>query len=223
MKTYVPASQLAAVNAWDMSSLSYQDTGQRCDRFLADGGLKPGDALPIGRFDWEIHPAPGHDPDAVMLFEPEHRVLVTADALWNDGFGVVFPELVGTSAFEEVSATLERIRGLQPRLVVPGHGALLQDVEDALQRAHMRLSRMREQPDRHARHALKVLLKFHLMEVGQLSVGALRSWSREARLLRSLHERWADAVDFDLWIEQALTDLALAGAIKREIDVWIDA
>jgi hypothetical protein len=33
-------------------------------------------------------------------------VLISADALWENGFGVVFPELEGDDAFAIVAATL---------------------------------------------------------------------------------------------------------------------
>jgi glyoxylase-like metal-dependent hydrolase (beta-lactamase superfamily II) len=35
--------------------------------------------------------APGHDPDSVMLLDRHHGVLIYADALRENGFGVVFP------------------------------------------------------------------------------------------------------------------------------------
>jgi glyoxylase-like metal-dependent hydrolase (beta-lactamase superfamily II) len=45
----------------------------------------------------------GHDPHSVILFEPVSRVLISADALWERGFGVIFPELEGVEAFDEVA------------------------------------------------------------------------------------------------------------------------
>ena len=49
----------------------------------------------------------GHDTHSVILFEPVSRTLVSADALWERGFGVVFPELDGDDAFAEVADTLD--------------------------------------------------------------------------------------------------------------------
>ena len=34
----------------------------------------------------------GHDPHSVILFEPQDRILISADALWEAGFGVIFPD-----------------------------------------------------------------------------------------------------------------------------------
>jgi len=30
-----------------------------------------------------------------MLFEPDRRILISADALWQNGFGAIFPEIEG--------------------------------------------------------------------------------------------------------------------------------
>ena len=62
--------------------------------------------------------APGHDTHSVILFEPVGRLLVSADALWERGFGVVFPELDGEAGFDEVAQTLDVMEALQPLLVI---------------------------------------------------------------------------------------------------------
>ena len=52
--------------------------------------------------------APGHDPHAVMFFAPGDGILISGDALWEDGFGVVFPALFGDlRAFAQTRSTLE--------------------------------------------------------------------------------------------------------------------
>jgi glyoxylase-like metal-dependent hydrolase (beta-lactamase superfamily II) len=76
--------------------------------------LQPGTELQLGDGSWQVHAAPGHDPHSVILFEPASRTLVSADALWERGFGVVFPELDGDNAFDEVSATLDLIEACSP-------------------------------------------------------------------------------------------------------------
>ena len=58
--------------------------------------------LRAGGRDWEVLEAPGHDPDSVMLFDRAAGVLLSADALWEHGFGVVFPEMDGEPGFEDV-------------------------------------------------------------------------------------------------------------------------
>jgi hypothetical protein len=40
-----------------------------------------------------VHCAPGHHPYSYILFCEKHGILLSADALWEKGFGVIFPAL----------------------------------------------------------------------------------------------------------------------------------
>ena len=113
----VPASMLDSVRRWDNERLTFQDFRQHCERFPAHDGLAPGDSLVLGGLRWQAHGAPGHDPDSLVLHCPEARLLISADALWENGFGVIFPELTGASGFAEQAAVLELIATLPVALV----------------------------------------------------------------------------------------------------------
>jgi glyoxylase-like metal-dependent hydrolase (beta-lactamase superfamily II) len=90
--------------------------------------------------------------------------LISADALWNNGFGVVFQELEGIEAFDEVAATLDLIERLSPLRVVPGHGIVFVDVDEALARARSHLAMFVRDPIRHATYGAKVLIKHKLLD-----------------------------------------------------------
>ena len=159
----IAPEQWQAVAQWDEEALSYSPTAQCCERFTADHVVAPGDLIRVGGRSWQAHAAPGHDPHSLILFEPESRTAITADALWQRGFGVVFPELEGEQAFDQVAEVLDLIESLDARVAIPGHGAPFADVPAALQVARQRLAGFRADPERHARHAMKALLKFHLL------------------------------------------------------------
>jgi glyoxylase-like metal-dependent hydrolase (beta-lactamase superfamily II) len=185
----VPPGQWAAVQAWDAVALSYEPTGQRCERFTADAALHPGEVLRIGRQQWQALAAPGHDPHSLVLFNAEHGVVITADALWERGFGVVFPELEGEQAFDEVAQALDLIESLDARWAIPGHGAPFADIPGALQQARQRLAAYRADPVRHARYAVKALLAYHLMEEQQQTLPALQQWFAGVSLYPLIWER----------------------------------
>jgi len=84
---HIPPGQARFVEAWNPDALSYTPTGQQCPPFKAHALLQPGQDIQLGAHRWHIHAAPGHDPHSVVLFEPQARVLVSADALWHNGFG----------------------------------------------------------------------------------------------------------------------------------------
>lgn len=219
LRTEVPPGEAAAVAQWNDEALSFRATGQQCARFRVHGVLEPDSRRMLGRHTWEIHAAPGHDPHSVVLFEPQTRTLISADALWENGFGVVFPELVGEPSFEEVASTLDLIEKLKPRTVIPGHGSVFEDCVAAIDRARRRLDGLASNPKKHARHAFKVLVKFKLLEAQSLSTDEWLSWRDETPYLRTIHARFFPDSDFAALGDEMLQDLISSGAARRTGEV----
>lgn len=216
----VPPGHADAVQRWDEDQLTYRLTGQRIEPFRHQSVLAPGEVLVAGGRRWEALAAPGHDPHMLMLFDRAGGVLISADALWENGFGLVFPELQGEPGFDDVAQVLDLIAGLPVRVVIPGHGRPFADVGEALQRARVRLQGLRDDPARHARHALKVMLKYHLMEERQQALGDLLDWALSAPLFGHLwrHHRPAGLADIRAWADQAVRELAASGALTLRAD-----
>ena len=161
--------------------------------------------------------APGHDPFSLMLFDAANGVLISADALWENGFGVVFPEIDGEPGFDDVAATLEVIERLPVRVVIPGHGAPFSDVSAALARARTRLEGFERQPERHARHAVKVMIKYHVMEERRIAHDALLQWAAQTPFLLAAWQRFAaPGVAAAAWCAGFVDELVAHGALARE-------
>ncbi|NKE68160.1 MBL fold metallo-hydrolase [Ramlibacter sp. RBP-2] len=210
--TCIPPGLAGRVHDWDPVALTYEPTGQHCPRFRMDRLLEPGTELALGDRAWQVHGAPGHDQHSVVLFEPQRRILISADALWSNGFGVVFQELEGEQAFEEVGATLDLIEALQPRLVIPGHGGLFTDVTAALEAARRRLRAFRDDPVRHAGHAAKVLLKFKLLELQRVRYADLERWALGTVYFPLILERHFPGQEPAAWFRGLVDDLIAAKA-----------
>ena len=189
IEAWIPAASMAAVSRWDEDALSYRLTDQPCPRFVADRALMPGDCIELGEARWEIHAAPGHDMDAVMLFEPQTRTLIAGDALWEERLAIIFPELVGEDGFGPTRATLSLIERLAPRAVLPGHGRPFSDVARALAASRERVAAFERHPERHAHHAARALLMFHLLEVRQCAFDELVAWMLHTPIYRTVVAR----------------------------------
>ncbi|MFN3565701.1 MAG: MBL fold metallo-hydrolase [Burkholderiaceae bacterium] len=215
----IPPGMAAAVVAWDEDALSFAATGQACEPFAFDALLTPGERVRLGGDDWEIIAAPGHDPHSVMLWSEAHRILISADVLWQHGFGAIFPEIEGASGFAEQRAMLDAIAELQPRLVIPGHGSPFTDVRDAIGRARARLAALAENPERNARHVARVLIKFHLLQVRSIGRGALLAHFAGTRYFRLIHERYFADQPFESIVARALQELAAVRAAEAVDDI----
>lgn len=216
MPISVAPGMLPVVQAWDQQRLTHDRSGQRCARFLADDELCAAEPLRAGGRLWEVILAPGHDPDSVMLFDRVHGVLISADALWENGFGVVFPEVEGEPGFDDVGAVLDLIAALPVRVVIPGHGAPFTDVAGALERARSRLAGFKADPARHARHALRVLVKYHMMEEQKQPLEALRDWAAAAPLLQALWGRYGRPAGAAVreWAARLIDEMVAGGVLN---------
>lgn len=180
--TLVPFESLPHVQAWDEDKLTFGNTGQRCERFLASHALVPGETVRLGHRNWEIHAAPGHDALAVLLFEPAEGLLIAGDAMWENGVGVIFPQIDGSQGrsrshqgsswpapqepeadctsglsdwFDPFVETLALIEQLAPRVVIPGHGAPFSRESGAMDAAFAAArQRIKYFKDHPAQHAL---------------------------------------------------------------------
>ena len=210
----VPAGELPGAGAWEQADSAVAQAGQQAEPFRADAGYAAGDTLWLGGLPWQAHAAGGHDDHALMLFQPEARVLISGDALWEHGFGVLFPEIDGGDGFAAQRQTLLRIEQLAPRLVIPGHGPVFAQPGAALERAHTRLDVFEGDPQRHAAHALRVLLKFHVMELAAPPAREeLALWfERTAMVQRAVRRFWSGQSEAAVF-EQTLDALARVGAL----------
>src|SRR6266702_2024231 len=184
-RTAIPVSEADAVRAWDETRLTFRATGQTCERFTFTETIAPGARLRLGALDWQVLGAPGHDPHSLMLYCADECILISADALWENGFGVIFPELEGESGFAEEQAVLEAIAKLEVRLVIPGHGSPFTNVEQALERAFSRVAWLRADPARNAKNALKVLIVFKLLEVRAMRFDTVLQMLDDASVMRA--------------------------------------
>jgi glyoxylase-like metal-dependent hydrolase (beta-lactamase superfamily II) len=220
-RTLIPEADARAVRDWDEAALTYVATGQQCPRFGFDGTIAAGDSLLLGDLEWQVLGASGHDPHSVILYCPAERLLISADALWENGFGVIFPELEGESGFAEARATLEQIAGLDVRLVIPGHGAPFAGIAGALERAFRRLDYLAADPARNAQNGIKVLVKFRLLERRRVALAELRQWMREVPLLAASNRNHLQ-MDPDALADWTAAQLVKAGAAALDDGMLVD-
>jgi glyoxylase-like metal-dependent hydrolase (beta-lactamase superfamily II) len=215
-RTAIPPGEAPLVTQWDENRLSFLATGQVCPKFGFTELLQPGSEHLLGDRPWQVHGAPGHDPHSIILFDPLSRTLISADALWENGFGVAFPELVGEPSFEDIASTLDRIEALAPLQVIPGHGRVFSDVDSALATARRRLESLQRDPLKHALHALKVLMKFKLLEVQSIALRDWADWLLNASYFSVIQSRFFANTKLDQLADEVLGELIASGAAERD-------
>lgn len=208
----IPPGHADAVQRWDDAALGFAACGQACDRFNFDAVVRPGEHLMMGGADWQAVASPGHDPHSIVLWNADDRTLISADALWENGFGAIFPEVEGESGFAEQRAILELIGEMNPQRVIPGHGAPFTEVDQALARAFARLDALEASPERNARSVIKTLLKFHLLIVRHVALEELFQRCSGWHYARIVNERYF-RLPFPEFIARSVEELVAGGAL----------
>ncbi len=161
----VPAGLHATIADWDEDALLLSPLGQQSARFQHDSLLGAGTEIEMGGLNWQALAVPGHDMEALAYYNPEQRILISGDALWENGFGVIFPELLGEAdGLTHAQATLEMLSRLPIDIVIPGHGRPFGEVDLAFERAFRRVNQFRNNIEQLAWHAIKVIVSFAMLE-----------------------------------------------------------
>ena len=217
--TGIPEGEAPLIDRWDEQALILSIADQRAERFRYDETFADGAVLEMGEFDWQVIAAPGHDTHAVIFYSPELRVLISGDALWENGFGAVFPQLCGRdTALREARETLEGIARLGVDVVIPGHGRPFANVDSALERALWRVESYEEDISRLARHCVKVAFSFALLEKRSMRVAEIPGYVGRVPILADINRRYFRMTEAD-FAEWLIGDLERAGAVSRQNSV----
>ena len=211
----VPAGEAPLVAAWDQRQLLLDYAGQRAERFVATETLQPGSTQVWGDLEWRLLAAPGHDMGALVFYNDEHRILISGDALWQHGYGFVMPPDIDPGALPATRATLDLIAGLDVCCVIPGHGEPFDDVGGALERAYRRTEVFEADPPRLARHALKVVLVFALLDHERMPLAGMPDYVERVAMFREFNARYYKLPPATL-AEAIVAELERAGAVRRE-------
>jgi glyoxylase-like metal-dependent hydrolase (beta-lactamase superfamily II) len=209
----IPAGIEEHIADWDEEALLLGPAAQRGDRFRHDGVVRAGEEFEMGGLVWRALAVPGHDMQALAFHCPREGLLISGDALWQDGFGIVFGELLGhTGALAATRATLERLAGLEVATVVPGHGAPFTDYDAALDRAFRRLAAFEQDPARVGRNAVKACFTFNLLDLRRLPLADLPDYLQRVPLFRDVGTRVL-GMEPEALADWLLAELLRAGAV----------
>jgi len=215
----VPEAEAPLVERWDGKALLYDYCDQQIERFTVDHVLPPNTTHVWGDLEWRALAAPGHDMGALVFYNAEHRILVTGDALWENGFGFVMPPEIDPAALPATRATIDMIAGLDVRVVIPGHGEPFTGVAAALDRALRRVAAFEADSLRVARHALKVNLMFSLLDKQRMPLAEMQDYIARVGLYRDFNARFFGLPPAKL-AELLVGELERVGAARRD-DGWL--
>jgi glyoxylase-like metal-dependent hydrolase (beta-lactamase superfamily II) len=217
----VPAGLHARIAEWDENALLLSPLGQQAARFQHDDLLYAGELIEMGNLVWQMLAVPGHDMEALAFYNAERRILISGDALWENGFGVVFPELLGEAdGLAATRATLEMLARLPIDIVIPGHGSPFAGIDAAFARAFQRLERFSANIEQMAWNAIKVVVSFAAMERQQIPAAAFGGFVLKLPFAVDLNQRYL-GLDAEVFIARIQHDLLRVNALRRVDDGFV--
>ena len=219
-RTTIPAGEVKHLRPWTEQSCGAQMMDHYVEPFEFDDTIAPGDHFEAGGLDWVAYAAPGHDMDALMFHCDEAGVLITGDALWHikhGGMGLVWPDVdaaTGRNAFIDAALqTMGQIEKLNPRIVIPGHGAPFDEVQLSIDGVRSRLNAFADNPEKNARHVVKALLVFALLDKGHMRLTGLPDYLAGVPVYRDLNAKFLRMAAGDL-ATRVVDELTAAGAMS---------
>jgi glyoxylase-like metal-dependent hydrolase (beta-lactamase superfamily II) len=210
-----PAPEAPLIRNWDEKGLWLSYADQSAERFTVDAELHPDTTHTWGDLEWRMLAAPGHAMGALVFYNPEHRILISGDALWQNGYGLIMPPSLDPDALPSTRDTLDLIAGLDVRVVIPGHGEVFTDVGAALERAYARTEAFEADETRVARHALKVLLTFSLLHRRRMALSYVPHYLATVGFYRDVNAAVLH-MDPNLLAQRLVDELTRAGAVRVE-------
>ena len=182
----------------------------------SDHLIRADDDISMGDLNWQALAVPGHDMEALAFYNPERRILISGDALWESGFGVIFSEILGEADGIAVTrATLEMLSRLPIDIVIPGHGSPFAGVDAAFERAFRRVDSFAADIDKLAWHAIKVVISFAMLERGRLPAKDFPAFVLGLPFAISINNRYLNLPE-DRLVARIENELLLVNALRRE-------
>ncbi len=176
----------AALDRVDPGCCLAQYLDQPVPPYSIDRALVDGERVRLGEREWQVLEIPGHTPGHLAFWEPADRLLAVGDALSSYDVGWVNVMHHGGAGIDDSLASLRRLRELDARVVLPGHGPLLTEAAGGIDKAIARMERQRADLDAAVGYGARRILAFALMIRGGIRVDALgdylaeREWARDA-------------------------------------------
>ena len=213
----VPVDEQPALVNWDAPEqfLSYAD--QEAERFAWDDVIEPGQEVLLGGESWQAIATPGHDMGSLVFYSPKLRILISADALWENSSGFVPPQAIDPKPLAAQRATFARLRELDVALVIPGHGPMFTDYSGALKRASEKLELFATDDMRVAKNVVKGMFIYSMMWRGGMPVAELPAYVARIGVHRDYNAQFFRMSD-EAFADWLLGEAVRAGKVRVDVD-----
>lgn len=147
----------------------FEQLSQDADVAPADLIYSDGDTIHLSGMPFEVHSLPGHAPDSIGFYQPDTRVLICADALWENDISMLHTAVHGIGIIDDAEMAVRKIMEIDPLITIPGHGGLIKDVQQSGEQALRRIERFRQDPGHQAWHITRRFVMYGILTYQPIS------------------------------------------------------
>jgi glyoxylase-like metal-dependent hydrolase (beta-lactamase superfamily II) len=151
------------IDTRDDWSTWYRYYDQPTDFFTCGKGLEAGDILELGPHAFEVVHTPGHSADLIVLYNKKEKILISSDALWENGLPAMTVRIEGSGAAFSALESMEKMEALDVKTVYPGHGKPFDDFLGAIARGRKILRKYLSNREEIGADLLKKIIVYILM------------------------------------------------------------
>lgn len=141
----------------------FDQLSQDAEPVAADEIYHEGDTITLSGLPFQVLSLPGHAPDTIGFFQPDTRILIGSDAMWDNDLGVLHTAVHGPGILDDAERAVRTIMQLNPAVVIPGHGGLITNVQENGEKIIRRINSFREKPDRAAWHIARRFVMYGIL------------------------------------------------------------
>jgi glyoxylase-like metal-dependent hydrolase (beta-lactamase superfamily II) len=147
--------------------------GNHFPPFHVDIALRDGEVLELDGLSLHVLHTPGHAHGGISLYCPEHRFLLSGDAVWERAVGVIDVVVEGSIAPFLARESVRKLMALDLDVIIPGHGRAITDPTQNLEAALRYVEDFLADPARMAYDLVWRVLYYNLCDGGDVQYRVL--------------------------------------------------
>ena len=151
------------IDTRDDWSTWWQYYQQDAEFFNCTHELNDGDGIAFGPHRFVVIHTPGHAPDGLVLYSQKHKLLISADTLWENDLAVMTVRVEGMRALFDTLDSYDKIEALDVDTVYPGHGKPFTGFHAALAKSRTRIQRFLNKRELIGQDILKKIIVYTVM------------------------------------------------------------
>ncbi|MEM7335501.1 MAG: MBL fold metallo-hydrolase [Chloroflexota bacterium] len=148
---------------------------QEAEIILPDQTIQDGEVVHFSGVPFEAVHLPGHAPDCLGFYQPDSKVMICADAMWENDFGVLNTAVHGPQTLADAETAVQKLASYDIEIAIPGHGNLITNVPENLEKLYKRLNLFKSDPAQLAWHFIRRIAMFIAMRHQPIEEQALQS------------------------------------------------